>query len=254
MTINVIILAQGSQTRLPNLSFPKQLLQLPDCADAPILERTLRQLEVIAPSAVITLVASQRIIQEAIKFSNKSSLIFCTLADPGNSSLKGLDRYFKGSGDVVTGDPKTHQTVVLLGDVIYSWHCLLSLFDVSGFAPVRFAGTSNLSPGGGELWGVAWRQGIHPSMLDSLERAMAKHPPASVDDTYQPGQMRRLLWDIDAKKRWNLNDGQRPWFVAVDDYTMDIDLPEHVRLIRRGTGVSHAASVDDKEHGLVWEW
>lgn len=257
VTVNVIILAQGQQSRLPELAIPKQLIPLPDCKNTPILERTFCQLSIMRPSAHITLVADDRVIEKAMKFSASSKVTFCTLKDPGNSSLKGLYRYFLQDAAY---DPETHRTVVLLGDVIYSWDCLFKLFSVGNGhvgapigVPVNFVGTSNLSPGGGELWGVSWWEQAHKPMLQSLARAMAKHPPASVNDTYQPGQLRRLLWDIDENHAWmfGVMDDPQPWFTACDDYTMDVDVPEHVTDVREGL-VSNLAKNDDKKHGLVW--
>lgn len=260
MIANVIILAQGSQTRLPELAIPKQLLPLPDCGNAPILERTFCQLSVIVPDARITLVASDAIISKALKFSASSSVTYCTLPDPGNSSLKGLDRYLKLNEDL----ENERSTVVLLGDVIYSWACLTKIF-LMGEPLVRFVGSSDLSPSGGEIWGVAWWLGARDTMMAALEGALAKHPPASVNDTYQPGQLRRLLWAIDASQGeiddevlvysrdgdglFNARRRDRPWFVAVDDYTMDVDIPEHLTLLGPS---STLAALDDKEHGLVW--
>lgn len=253
--MNVVILAQGNQSRLPELAYPKQLVALPDCGNVPILERTFRQLDMLIPNVHVNLVCSSALIERALSFRPSLSVSYVTLPEPGNSSLKGLHRYFLRepvAGYYGAVPAATTPTVVLLGDVIYSWRCLLEIFRM-GPCPARFVGTANLSPGGGELWGCAWRPNAHSAMLMALGRAVQKHPPASVDDTYQPGQLRRLLWDVDENHAWMFGAGDnRSWFVPCDDYTMDIDEPKHLDAIKKGAGVSYAAAIDDREHNLVW--
>jgi hypothetical protein len=90
-------------------------------------------------------------------------------------------------------------------------------------------------------------------MRQALERALANHPPF---EEYQPGQMRRWLWEIDkyidgpfAGGPWPDGVNRRTWYSAIDDYTRDIDLPEHVRELGR---LSELAAADDRAHDLVW--
>lgn len=240
MQTHVIILAQGTQRRMGEGAMPKQLLPLPACDGAPILGRTLRQLHHLDQN-LITLVTWHEIASQIAAYST-SALDVCSLAIPGNSSLKGIHRYLDNQA-LIVGAPKADRTVVLLGDVVYSWHCLGAIFaDASNpnGAPIVFVGTSNIGPGGGELWGVAWNKDGDAVMLAALEHALAKHPPFS---EYQPGQLRRWMWSIHPS--FQLTSRYR----RIDDYTMDVDLPEHIDLL---VDVSERAAADDFDHGLAW--
>jgi hypothetical protein len=254
------------------LPVAKQLLPLPACDNTPILDRTLRQLwkltvcrpddkhlpvrvEVVGWMDMI-----ERYLRTPVRVDAPGNLIrelslagtpfwfspgVGILADPGNSSLKGIARYLT---KIATDRGDDEHTVVLLGDVVYSMHCLETL--LTRHAPIMFAGTSDLSTSGGELWGVSWRKECERTMMTMLGNALAKHPP--FHDTYQPGQMRRWYWALD---QWMRSGGDcvppRPWYVAVDDFTRDIDLPEHVAAL---PALSERAAQDDKNHGMEWEW
>lgn len=269
---HVIILAQGQQKRLPMLPVAKQMLPLPACNDTPILHRTLRQLWHLLgginvsdqQSDTITVVAWYPLVEQL----NSRSVIIPswpnpdgttgewrfypatdTLPDPGNSSLKGIARFLAADADrrsrrwALRGQqppdrPEYDRTVVLLGDVVYSWACLDAIF---ADRRIVFAGTSDISPSGGELWGLAWKADAEELMMSSLVFALAKHPP--FDDTYQPGQMRRWMWSVHPE----LQKTER--YAAIDDYTRDIDLPEHLDLL---PALSEAAHADDQEHGVTW--
>lgn len=175
----------------------------------------------------------------------------CTeaLEDPGNSSLKGISRFLELE-DNREDQPEWERTVVLLGDVVYSWDCLRAIFANTEPWP-RFVGTSNLSPGGGELWGISWLADADAQMRTFLGSALERHPP--FHGTYQPGQLRRWLWEanttFDALMPDAMRHRERPWFVPIDDYTRDIDLPEHVLAIPK---LSEAAAADDAANGVTW--
>jgi hypothetical protein len=259
-SVRVIILAQGEQRRLPDLKIPKQLLKLPACNDFTILRRTLIQVGHIChlnrigwphdgdkPRRVPTVVCGDAIRTEIVADVNAMLRPqFFTLDDPGNSSLKGIHRYLTGIGQ---HDPVADHNVVLLGDVVYSWACLsvlLEPFAGSG-SGIRFCGTSDMGAGGGELWGVSWNDIADDQMMTMLDSAVRKHPSFS---TYQPGQMRRWLWQLPDSRgllgKVNLvNDA----YTAIDDYTRDIDLPEHVAWL---FPLSERAAADDRENGVVW--
>lgn len=259
MTTHVIILAQGQQKRLPDLETPKQMLELPACGGIAIIERTLCQLALIEPTAMVTIVCGGPMMillpmvgTELVQKATGVRLSIGThqLGDPGNSSLKGIARYLE---NLRTGyeAPRFEgitftKTVVLLGDVIYSWPCLRACMEPTHWG-VGFVGTSDLSRSGGELWGLSWMPDDHSTMKDALGRALKKHPPF---EDYQPGQMRRWLWEIDELNNYfSVRAPERFWFTAIDDYTRDIDLPEHIAELGR---LSEAAALDDATNGLVW--
>lgn len=296
MTTHVIILAQGQQTRLPDLDVPKQMLELPACGGVSIIERTLCQLAMlnrpclcyrcmgdgghhgacVAPMVTVVCGGSMVILvpMGGTEIVRKATGVRLNIAghqlpDPGNSSLKGIARYLdlayegfaSGRWDGVVVD----QTVVLLGDVVYSWACLHACLTPTHWH-MGFVGTKDLSRSDGELWGLTWEKPVEPPMMSTLDLALAKHPP--FHDTYQPGQMRRWLWEFDEyidgpdlasylhnetiSRVLRHPDNQlakRTWFTAVDDYTRDIDLPEHVAML---PALSEQAAADDREHGLVW--
>lgn len=256
---HVIILAQGQQTRLPALKMAKQLLRLPVCNDVPIIMRTLCQLATLGHT-IITVVCAGDLKQtlglgttgDVLRQTGMlPSLSLYELGDPGNSSLKGLQRYLDTQidGGLICADP-AFQTTVLLGDVAYSWHCLQSILSVNGQRRnMAFVGTPDLSRSGGELWGLSWNAQSHGFIQLAMRNALLKHPP--FDDTYQPGQMRRLLWSVNEllAPGWDHGDFRPVWYQPVADYTRDIDLPEHVDGLEY---LSMRAAADDLEHGLDW--
>lgn len=246
MHTEVIILAQGSQKRLGMAHGYKQLLPLPACGGMPILERTYRQVGEWFKWPSVTLVSTAELAQASPKVRCAVSEIdggLVELPDPGNSSLKGIARYLELRGS----NHSAARTVVLLGDVVYSWHCLQEIFSLS--RTYGFVGTSDLSAGGGELWGVAWARDFEGAMLSDLGDALLRHPP--FDDEYQPGQMRR--W-ISGMKRGAIeihvfNMRRTGHYVAVDDYTRDIDLPAHLALLPK---LSESAAADDHVNNAPW--
>jgi hypothetical protein len=256
MTTHIIILAQGRQTRLPALPVAKQLLPLPACNGTPILYRTMRQIWHLLPGvktlddrviAVSWLPVMERLQREAVVIGGDERYYpnVDTLSDPGNSSLKGIARYLEKltrEADVCQkrfGATLTFErTVVLLGDVVYSWACLQAILFKK--TPLTFCGTSDISPSGGELWGIAWSNGQQAVMTAALEVALAKHPPFA---EYQPGQLRRWMWAIHPEFQTTAR------YAAIDDYTRDIDLPEHVEQLPR---LSELAAADDAANGVTW--
>lgn len=261
MLTKIIILAQGTQQRLVGVTTPKCLLPLSACNDAPIVGRTLRMLYAIEGDhprnkfeiSGITLVSWAEVFEgmtrEATRFSSPAMIAYnkVSLPDPGNSSLKGIARYCDyGRVFRLTPDDFERQTryVVLFGDTLYSWTTLEAL--VCGLGrEALFVGTDDLSNSGGELWGLSWVAPRATAMMsEALEHAMRRHPP--VKDVYQPGQMRNWLWAVDGM---NTHARGRPWWEPVTGYTMDVDLPEHVKLLR---DVSKLAANEDALHGLEW--
>jgi hypothetical protein len=241
MTTEVIILAQGTQKRLGMAHGYKQLLKLPACGGVPIMERTIRQLHRGEPGVAPTVVCTGDLTR-SMSFHVAVQARSYELPDPGNSSLKGIARYLE-----LRGDQPPDRTVVLFGDVVYSWACLEQLLKFS--ENYGFAGTANLSASGGELWGVAWAREFDDEMMRELRDALLRHPPFG--DEYQPGQMRR--W-ITGWRRGNIVNhvrdlALRGHYAAIDDYTHDIDLPSDIALLPE---LSIAAAKDDADHGALW--
>ncbi len=275
MSTHVIILAQGSQKRLPELTVAKQMLPLPACGNTPILYRTIRQLfqlldvqSVLSPrpgawpSAIPSLrdmplirvvtwfPLVEQVIRDGIEVGNRTIFhpSMTMLADPGNSSLRGVSRYLSSpeTSEIVNAR-EYDRTVVLLGDVVYSWACLRAILTGTHWR-MGFVGTSDLSRDGGELWGLSWEKTAEEPMLHSLNDALAAHPKFT---EYQPGQMRRWLWAFEGFMHRELGQAVEPrnWYVPIDDYTRDIDLPEHVKQL--GALSEHAAA-DDLANGVTW--
>lgn len=277
----VVILAQGSQKRLPELTVAKQMLPLPACNNVPILHRTIRQVwALLAPTMTegspnrISVVTWRELSEQIATYgipivpvgtpnwidglhhqitreaantldvAMRYHPMVKTLPDPGNSSLKGIAEYLRHA-QIVIG--QYDRVVVLLGDVVYSWACLRAILDGTHWH-MGFVGTSDLSRDGGELWGLSWEKTAEEPMLHSLSDALARHPKFT---EYQPGQMRRWLWAFDEFMHREFGQAMEPrnWYVPIDDYTRDIDLPEHVKQL--GALSEHAAA-DDRENGVAW--
>lgn len=282
--LNIIILAQGKQTRLPGFKTPKHLLELPMHAacgadNFRIVQRTVAQLARLVASTDLTIQeaaaqwdrhtvtiindwpahfhlqdADARLrcmsMPDRRHISEHNWLVVCPrqvrLQDPGNSSLLGFERYIMEHG----GIPHTHRTVVLLGDVVYSWRCLERLLDER--SPVTFAITPILTADAGEVFGFAWNVDLKDHKLDGgsaiqLAYAAALRASSKADETvYQSGQLRHLVWqylELGAKHKPQVTD-----VALIDDYTMDVDLPEHLVTL---ASASIEAYGEDKERGLI---
>lgn len=276
---DIIILAQGRQERLGDtIAMPKQLLPLPACGDTPILQRTLIQIARIlwggAGSIGQAVERAHRVRIEVVAWHEVHSGIkevvmtyrdpygsatlamlprYSSLPDPGNSSLKGIHRYLEARA-LTAGDDRADRTVVLLGDVIYSWACLGSLIFFDSFPPepvrcapwcgdILFAGTSDISHAGGELWGLGWKRSADAAMHEALDRALAKHPP--YQGTYQPGQLRRWMWALHPSFQTTKHYAA----TSPGDYTKDVDVPADLELVPK---ISRYARAEDLDHGLEW--
>ncbi len=243
MTTEVIILAQGTQQRLgPGVGY-KQLLPLPACYGAAILMRTLRQLFMACADSRVTLITWRDLFSGLWDRANSMELCvdLVQLPDPGNSSLKGIARYLELPG------VRADKTIVLLGDVVYSWKCLDAIWACS--ATSGFVGTRDVSSSTGEIWGVAWHREHADAMMDDLRDALLRHPP--FEDEYQPGQLRRWIVGM---RRGELafhvaNLTHKGRYLAIDDYTMDVDVAGHIPKLGEA---SVAAAKDDAAHGMVW--
>ncbi len=245
MTNEIIILCQGTQSRLGMAHGYKQLLNLPACG-VPILKRTLEMLRRAIGVPRVTILGWPEMFA---KLPPNGSLVklpirLVTLPDPGNSSLKGVARYLESRDTSHVGT-----TMVLLGDVVYSWACLEAIRAQATVFGSGFVGTAALSPSGGELWGVGWDQQFEDPMVMALRDALMSHPPFT--DEYQPGQLRRWLCPSGGglvERVASLRKHMR--YAAIDDYTMDVDLP---RDIARLDDASQKADADDAIHDLYWK-
>lgn len=245
MSTNVIILCQGSQSRLPTLTCAKQMLPLAACGGMPILARTWEQLNRLSANSHLTvqIVAWQPLIEAFLRGPQhfpvcRTSLGFLTLPEPGNSSLKGVAAALARRSAIYD------QTVILLGDVVYSWDTLrTALWNTK----VSFLGTPDLSPSGGELFAVRWNAAAEATMLAWLDGALAAHPKFK---EYQPGQMR--LW-LTGGHDWNhaipMPISEWTSYHSVTDYTDDIDLPADVTNL---PALSVLAAADDAANGVTW--
>lgn len=237
--IEVIILAQGPN-RLGARHEPPPLQRLPACGDTPIMWRTVRQVREINDGWWPVVVTWDHVRAD---FAFDSGLACYELAEPGNSALKGIARYLEQRD---LQGRRYLRTIVLLGDVVYSWNCLRSIWDIS--ATWGFVGTRDLSLETGELWGVAWHRAHEDRMLITLRDALLRHP---LGDEYHPAQLRR--W-ISGLNRGDMRDHVRKLermgsYAAVDDYTHDIDLPMHLVML---PDLSTEAAADDARCGLSW--
>jgi hypothetical protein len=239
-TLHVIILAQGQQSRLPDLAVPKQLLEIPHAGET-ILRRTFRLLGELAPGAFPTLVA-HRGVAEAVGAVHPTdtrlagaaarsfyvgippdmrSALCVTLDNPGNHAVAGLQQVLR------LGISPADTIAVVLGDVIWSRAALQQLLfgaapiAHSRFQGIAFVGTPNLTGGGGELFGIR-----APRVSSSvLEAELPKSSSAFID--YQPGRLRELLWAL--QKRHQLSTDLKVHMLApyipITDFTTDIDTP-----------------------------
>lgn len=254
MRRHVFILAQGSQSRLPDLPIKKQLIplyhgdnvsrdpRLGNRAYLTIIERTIHQVRAIDQTASVVVVGGHEIrrsLDPIVGVPAVMDLRVVPLANPGNSSLKGLSQIVDARDHEVMAQvmDEPSSTTVLLGDAIYSWDCLRLLMMPKGAGGdlIRFVTTSDLSSIDGEVWGIEWRRQADAMFAVKVKLALAEHPPFS---EYQPGQLRRLIKVTNAHT-----------IVHCDDYTRDIDVPDHLGLI---AGLAVKARADDVRQGFVW--
>lgn len=294
---HVIVLCQGTQRRLSGIRTPKQLLTLPahEAMHAPntkILTRTLMQVftylggvgvnvnpfgpryndhhvtVVTWPDVAeylqdhpVTIPYLRRDAKNWMEFAFAPSI--SVLPDPGNSSLRGIDRYlslasvdksepYEFDGREISYSPLRSpewpdRTVVLLGDVVYSWACLRAIFrGCPASSDLAFVGTPQLTHEGGELWGLMWNRSTDNLVQQALAAALKCCGDAEAEE-YQPGQLRHWLWALDLNE--NPLGQYRPWYIPIEDYTVDIDLPEHLVNL---AAASLEAVNDDRENGVVW--
>lgn len=255
MTTEVIILSQGRQTRMGMAHGYKQLLSLPACGGTAIIVRTLMQLSVLdTVSPMWVNIVGWEDLLELISWRLEAPVAYAelrntpgminmvTLAEPGNSSLRGIARYLD-----LYSSRRGDRTVVLFGDTVYSWACLRSMFLAPAYA---FVGTKNLRYDLGELWGVCWAHDCHDAMMSRLRDSLLRHPP--FDDDYMPGQMRRWVSGFHRGHMVDHINSMRRMgnYIDIDDYTMDIDTTSQIAMLPE---LSRKAAEDDLVAGLRWK-
>jgi hypothetical protein len=225
-------MCHGEQSRLRDLKIPKQLLPLPLC-NTTILGRTLAMLTGTDEVGEIVVIGDRRFAQHlfgkvscdpapfllsdwrtatAGKWINAEAEItsrtirrprgmggigleIVSMVSPGNSVIRGLRaiRAYLAMTRVTEDDDAElyDRTVILLGDVVYSRRCLAALVPKICNDEMWFVVSPDLTASTGEVFGCSYdREGTAEflSILDAVP-----HPPFT--DTYQPGQLRRLLWE-----------------------------------------------------------
>lgn len=240
----VIILAQGpTRARMGQ----RELAQLPACDNTSILCRTVAQVQKIStwpPTVIAGFVgcASPCFYEGTVKTNVMPAYV--DLPRPGNSALTGIARYLERRAY----ENRVHDhTVVLLGDVVYSWACLEAVLKMA--ATCGFVGTKNLCLDKGELWGVAWSRKSDDWMMCRLRDALLRVPP--FDDDHQPGQLRRWLSGLHrGEMRDHVATLRRAGaYTDVDDYTHDLDIAHDLVLL---PDLSAVAAADDARHGVRW--
>lgn len=204
--MNILIMCHGKQQRI-SLPYPKHLHVV---ADRPIIYRTIdfcRQ----AGFDDIFVVAPNDSHWQGAQRDRKFTLL--SLEDPGHCVLAGIK---------LVEEHWENGATILLGDVIYSPPCLLTLLHSQ---KTLFVGTEDLSSSTGELFGVH----ISPDRVVEIKQAMdhltcLKNPP--VDP--QGGHLRHLLWQLAGESSRKPNMRDTDLFVSTrslwySDYTLDLD-------------------------------
>ena len=236
----IYILCQGEQTRLVDLGKHKHLLEV---NGEPILRRTLRLLrELGEPHPVV--VGRYPLLYEAMLDAEKRGACedkfdielgvtrhrvyhrLATLDDPGTCVLDGIAGILR---------PDAVDTIVLLGDVVWSKPALAWMLDnpASGVQLNRlmwFSGTSILSPSQGEVFAVGWLASERDRVRALLEtvpcRTRADGGPMRFSQQ-QGGHLRRLLWWAMASADYIPLSETRMWcssiYLNIEDWTTDID-------------------------------
>lgn len=210
--MNVIVLAQGRQTRLPDLDCPKQYIKV---AGEPIIERIGRLFMPEGPGPVSPMLAVcwydlKRLIIEG-------PFRFLTLADPGNCILKGFvqtRRFWASYGE---------RTLIILGDVYFTDAAAKKILEDE--RDCFFAGTKVLGPSTGELFAFSFKN------PDKIAKALSGVACLKVNaPDYQCGHLRNLLWQLQGGVRDRIFE---EIYLEIDDLTCDFDKPEDLNKIAR---------------------
>jgi hypothetical protein len=223
--MNVLIMAQGQQRRLPMIRGPKHLLEV---GGEPILTRTLRLLaaHIGGASGSPVVVFGPPELMLAVGADADAGLrhpLLGQILDPGFCIVDGI----------LAARPAWNEegrTLVLLGDVVWSRAALATV--IADTRPVVFTGTPVLSPSEGEVFALGFD---NPQAMKNLCMSC----PCRVDGSrlrgfrhQQGGHLRRLLWHLQEQQNLRLPPTTQTWhpsvYLPIDDWTDDIDTPDDV--------------------------
>lgn len=225
--MNILLMCQGQQRRLPNLTHSKHMLEM---NGETILGRTLRLLaaHVGGPSKVGIVVFGSKDLMPALEAGERAGLripLLAQLPAPGKCVVDGI----------LAARPAWDwegRTIILLGDVVWSRSALAAF--LADPRPLVFAGTPDISNSGGEVFGVSFTSEKEMTVL------CMSCPCRKVNfSVVQGGHLRRLLWHAQQQKGLVPPDdlgNQEPvqtWhpdlYLPITDWTDDIDTPADVR-------------------------
>lgn len=245
--MNILILCQGQQRRLPDLKHPKHLLEV---GGEPIVMRTLRMLGGLGVTrAAVYHHPGGEDLADAVHMRNRPFeathpppySYSMSLRDPGSCIVDGI----LGAVHLQEG-----RHVVLLGDVVWSWAALEKV--LADKRPIVFAGTPVLSASEGEVFALAFDD---PQEVGNLCTTC----PCRVDGSrvrsfmnQQGGHLRRLLWWTQEVKRLRVTARARQtWhpdvYLPIEDWTNDVDTPADVARLPE---LARLAELEERERSM----
>lgn len=244
--MNILLMAQGQQRRLPDLKHPKHLLAV---GGEPILVRTLRMLRDSTPGPwtrmdkdSVTIVGNASDFSRATVAAGLEGLVdIIPNNEPGACIVDGMIAS-RASWGYDLG-----RTLILLGDVVWSWAALEQV--LADKRPIVFAGTPVLTAAEGEVFALAFDD---PEELHRLCITC----PCRVDGSRarsfmkaQGGHMRRLLWWTQECKKLRLPArSKQTWhpdvYLPIEDWTDDVDTPADVARLPE---LARLAELDERQ-------
>ena len=214
--LNVIVLANGGQTRFPASASPKQLLEVDG---EPIVRRTVREFARRLACQVKVVTGNPAIIDA---LSRAQLPVVILTPGPTPHALASLQAVRSDWGA---------RTLCLFGDVYYTDAAIETI--ASCERELAFFGRRIQSKftgkGHGEIVAVAWNRAHAAAMQRSLEY----------------WRDRPLFWSVyrDFAGLWDIEDNyllrETPLFIDIDDWTDDFDTPEeYARWCKRRIGVT----------------
>jgi molybdopterin-guanine dinucleotide biosynthesis protein A len=218
--MNVLIMCQGQQRRLPMLSGPKHLLPV---NGEPIVRRTLRILRDLVDGP-IHVIASPTGDQRWFDATADMAALVSGLLDPGICVVDGMlaaRRRWNDSG----------RTLVLLGDVVWSRAALAAV--VADSRPVVFAGTPVITAAEGEMFSVVFDDSTAMEKLCTTCPCRMSGNRLRGYRQQQGGHLRRLLWHAQDRAGLRVPTSlKRTWhesiYLPIEDWTDDVDTPADV--------------------------
>ena len=208
--MQIFVMAQGRQERLPSLKHSKHLLEV---NGEPIIVRTLRLLREFSDGLDVTVIGHQDVLQRFDVMKNIRRGL--TLKNPGFCILDGLYETLSSC------PPSDDRVIFLLGDVVFSRDALQKI--LANRDLYSFAGTNDLSKSKGELFAFGYNTQAQKDVELALSTTPCRKVPVGKN---QPGHLRNLLVQIAGKEFAFSKDGAPPrsiMFLPIDDWTADID-------------------------------